>query len=94
MQFEYDRSKSKTNKEKHGIDFEEGKEIWTSPVVEIRSKYDDEPRKLVIGHIKQKFWTAIITIRNGIIRIISIRRSREEEKKLYENIAKNNQRKS
>ena len=28
MRFEYDQNKSKSNKEKHGFDFEEAKELW------------------------------------------------------------------
>lgn len=28
MKFEYDLNKSSANKEKHGIDFVEGKKIW------------------------------------------------------------------
>lgn len=94
MKFEYDNAKSKANKEKHGIDFEEAKELWENPYVEVPSKYNDEQRKLVIGRIQQKFWTAIITERKGIVRLISIRRSRIEEKKLYEKITKNNKRES
>jgi len=36
-------------------------------------------RFIVIGRIKDKFWTGIITHRGENVRIISIRRSRPEE---------------
>jgi uncharacterized protein len=45
----------------------------------------EEPRYLVIGKIKDTLWSAVITYRGEQIRIISVRRSREEERELYEN---------
>jgi hypothetical protein len=88
MKFEYDENKSKTNKSKHGIDFEEAQELWKDPYsFEIPSiQSEDEDRFLVLGQINSKNYTAIITYRNGIIRIISVRRSRIKEIELYESI--------
>ena len=87
MVFEYDPEKSDSNKVKHGIDFEEAKLIWSDPMrLEIPSKNIDEPRYLIIGLIKDKHWSAIVTYRNQKIRIISVRRARKEEVKLYESI--------
>jgi uncharacterized DUF497 family protein len=83
MKFEFDKDKSTSNKLKHGIDFVEAQALWKSPVIELRSKNPGEPRLLVIGKIREKFWTAIITRRQGAIRLISVRRSRDEEKHLY-----------
>ena len=40
---------------------------------------------LFIGKIEQKHWSAITTYRNKIIRIILVRRSRQEEVRIYEN---------
>ena len=34
--------------------------------------------------IEDKIWTAIFTIREGAVRIISVRRSRPKEKKIFE----------
>ena len=85
MNFEFDPKKSKTNKTKHGIDFIEGQELWNDvDYLEIPAKTTDEPRFLVIGRIGEKHWTGIITHRNDNIRIISIRRARNEEIELYE----------
>lgn len=89
MRFEYDKLKSKSNKGKHGIDFEEAQGIWESITVELPSRYREEPRRLVIGKLKGKFWTAIVTEREDALRIISVRRSRDEEEKLYEAITQN-----
>ena len=38
----------------------------------------------MIGEIESHLWTAIYTLRKGVVRIISIRRSRKEEGQLYE----------
>ena len=52
--------------------------------LEIPAKTLDEPRWLVISKIKEKHWSAVITYRAGNVRIISVRRSREEEIELYD----------
>ena len=83
--FEFDQSKSKSNRDKHGIDFIEAQALWNDVnLLEIPAKTVDEPRYLVVGKIALKHWSAIVTYRNEIIRIISVRRSRDEEVKLYE----------
>jgi uncharacterized DUF497 family protein len=85
--FEYDPQKSQTNLEKHGINFDEVQILWDDENrLEIPAKTVDEPRYLVIGKIKNKHWSAVITYRNENIRIISVRRSRDEEVELYESI--------
>jgi uncharacterized protein len=52
--------------------------------LEIPAKTLDEPRYLVIGKINDKYWSAVITHRGENVRIISVRRSRDEEIELYE----------
>jgi len=85
MEFEFDEEKSKGNKQKHGIDFNEAQTLWDDPdVIEIPVKTSDEPRFLVIGKIEGKHWSGIITYRGEKIRIISVRRSRKEEVDIYE----------
>ena len=85
MDFEYDRVKSASNKKKHGIDFIEAQAIWADvDRLEIPGISEDEPRVLIIGKISDKCWTAVITHRNDRIRIISARRARVGEIKLYE----------
>ena len=85
MNFEFDLKKSDSNKKKHGIDFIEAQELWNDlDLLEIPAKTIDEARFLVIGRIDDKHWTGIITYRKDIIRIISVRRARNEEIELYE----------
>jgi len=83
--FEFDPAKSLRNKQKHGIDFVEAQSLWDDPdLLEIPARIEDEPRSLVIGWIGEKHWSAIITYRQTHIRIISVRRARVEEIRLYE----------
>jgi uncharacterized DUF497 family protein len=85
MEFEYNETKSKRNKEKHGIDFVEAQLVWDDPErIEIPARTEDEPRYVVIGKIGERHWSIIITYRENKIRIISARRSRKEEIEFYE----------
>jgi uncharacterized DUF497 family protein len=84
-QFEFDITKSLTNKEKHGVDFLEAQEIWEDIdrlVIPVRNI--DEPRFHVIGKINEKFWSCIYTMRDEKIRIISVRKARKEGISIYE----------
>ncbi len=85
MEFEYDETKSKANKEKHGIDFVEAQLLWLdNMLIEIPARTTDEPRFMVIGRIVGKHWSAVITYRHERVRIISVRGSRREEIEIYE----------
>ncbi len=85
FEFEYDEAKSRSNKAKHGIDFVEAQALWLDEKrLEIAARSNDEPRWFVFAKISDKYWTAVITYRGNNIRIISVRRSRDKEKKLYE----------
>ncbi len=84
IRFEFDRAKSKANKEKHGIDFEEAQELWEdNKRVEGPGKTRGEQRFVVVGRIHNEIWTAVITYRHENIRIISVRRARPKEIKAY-----------
>ena len=85
MKFEFDLKKSSANQQKHGIDFVEAQVLWED---ENRIQYPaltiDEKRFSLIWFFDDTDCTAIYTIRNEQIRIISVRRSRKEEVDLYE----------
>jgi uncharacterized DUF497 family protein len=85
MPFEFDLNKSIINKEKHGIDFNEAQKLWEDLdrlVIPIRNV--DELRFIIISKFDNKIWSAIFTMRNDNVRIISVRRARKEEIALYE----------
>jgi uncharacterized DUF497 family protein len=85
MGFEYDPAKSIENKRKHGIDFEEAQMLWADPeLIEIPARTTDELRWLLIGRIGEKHWSAVITQRGADVRLVSVRRARDEEVSIYE----------
>ena len=85
MDIEFDAAKSQSNKDKHGIDFVEAQRLWDDPDrLEVPARSEDEKRYLMIGRIDKIFWSAFFAIRSQRIRLISVRRSRKEEKELYE----------
>lgn len=84
MLYEYDPEKSRLNKAKHGIDFEEAQKLWHDRKhIVIDSVYKAEPRFLVIGSIDGECWVVVATYRMEAVRIISCRRARKNEEALY-----------
>ncbi len=85
MDFAFDARKSERNPAKHGIDFIEAQKLWNDPnLLEIPARTEDEPRFIVIGKIGSRHWSAVVTYRGEDVRIISVRRSRDEEVMIYE----------
>jgi hypothetical protein len=85
VEFQFDSGKSASNQRKHGIDFTEAQALWQDPLhVEVPARTVDEPRWLVIGQLDGKHWSAVVTYREQRVRIISVRRAREEEVAIYE----------
>jgi uncharacterized DUF497 family protein len=67
------------------MDFVEAQAIWADQRrLEIPARTKDEPRFLVIGSIAGVHWSAAVTYRGERVRLISVRRARDEEVKLYE----------
>ena len=85
MRFDWDDRKSQANREKHGIDFETAKSLCLDDRrVEIEMAFPDEKRWALIAKVQGKTWTAIYTVRSETIRLISVRRARIKEVRLYE----------
>ncbi|MDR0500125.1 MAG: BrnT family toxin [Coriobacteriales bacterium] len=67
--FEYDPAKSATNKEKHGIDFEEAKALWRDEKrISFPSKYENELRYINIAKYNERHYAAVTTIRGNNIK--------------------------
>lgn len=84
--FEYDDQKSRSNKEKHGLDFEDAQALWDDPdALEVPILSHDERRFRFIARLPRdpRLWTAIITYRENRTRIISVRRARPKERAAY-----------
>ena len=85
IKYEHDENKSHSNKEKHGIDFEKAKALWTDDrLLETEASFSTEKRCVNIGKTQNKFYTVVATYREGRIRIISARRSSQKEIEIYE----------
>ena len=82
--FEFDPDKSASNKAKHGIDFIEARALWRRFVSEDPADFRGEMRYVIIGVIGVKHWTAVVTQRGGVIRIISARQANPDEIQRYE----------
>ncbi len=84
MEFEFDPAKSAANKARHGIDFVEAQALWhDSERLEVPARSVDESRLQVVGQIGDTVWSAFVTTRDTRIRIISVRRARDEEEAAY-----------
>ena len=88
MNFEWDENKNKSNIEKHGIDFNHAKGVLDDPKKKMtpdnRKDYGEERFK-VIGKIFGTIISIIFTLRNSLIRIISARKSSQNEREEYNN---------
>lgn len=84
MEFEFDPSKSETNRRKHGMDFLEARQLWEDheamifPVL-----HPAERRFILLAKHRGKLWAAVFTLRRGRTCIISVRRARDNEERYY-----------
>ena len=82
-EFEWDEPKRQKNLEKHGIDFVEAKELFDGRPTFDRFFLGEEVRFGTIGWLNGRMVTAVWTPRGSHIRLISVRRARDEEKRRY-----------
>lgn len=86
MYFEWDLEKEKRNKAKHGVSFAEAITIWDSVHVEVENiahSENGEVRNATLGLIQGKIYVVIWTQRKEVIRLISVRRARPNEEKVF-----------
>ena len=83
MKFEFHQAKSRANRHKHGVSLEEATQMWKEAYLEIAARTVDEPRFMAIGRIRGRLYASIYTIRGEAVRLISCRRARPEEVRLY-----------
>jgi len=86
--FEWDENKNKSNQEKHGIDFNDAKDVFkddnskVSP--DLRKDYG-ENRWKIIGKIYGSIISVIYTMPDKSVRIISARKASRKERDEYNN---------
>jgi hypothetical protein len=81
--FEWNEAKRLTTIEKHGIDFVDAAKIFSSPYVRAGTKQNSEERWIAIGLLEGIEIVVIYTIRENVCRIITARRARLNERKIY-----------
>jgi uncharacterized DUF497 family protein len=82
--FEFDPHKSAANKKKHGMGFEEAKAMWSESMRRVfQLDCTTEKRYGITAVVGKKVYTGIYTMRNGRIRIISVRSARTEKRQAY-----------
>ena len=87
VRFEWDEVKRKANITKHGIDFRDVPEMFTSLMLigaDVRKDYG-ETRKVGFGFIRGRFMAVAFTEREpDLFRIISARKANQREKTSYQ----------
>jgi uncharacterized protein len=85
MQYEWDAAKAAANLRKHGIAFDTIEDFeWASAFVVADDRFDyGEKRWLAIGMIGSRLHSMVFTIRKDRICVISLRRAKLKERKLY-----------
>lgn len=86
VRFDWDPAKSDSNAAKHGLSLAAAMALWAGPVLTLPSKHPGELRHLAIGLIEGRLWTVIYAPRGDRFRLISARRSRKNEKILFQEI--------
>lgn len=91
MEIDYDPAKSKANKQKHGVDFEEAKTLWEGTYLIVPAKNVlGESRSAILGKIHSKCYVAIFTQRGDSVRIISCHRADRRWERAYEKYLEKN----
>jgi len=81
VEFEYDPLKNQANEKKHGISFDQARQLLLDEKrVLVPARSLTEPREAIIAELDATLWTTVYTMRGEAIRIISVRRSRNEER--------------
>lgn len=91
VRFEWDEAKRTMNIAKHGIDFLDVPEIFTSLMLagpDVRKDYG-ESRKIGFGFIRGRLMAVVFTERPKVIRIISARKANTREEARYKETVEN-----
>ena len=84
MDYEWDERKRAANLSKHGFDFRDAIALFDGrPVYNYGSRRAEEDRVVTVGSLNEVFVAVVWTERDSVIRLISMRRARDEEKRAY-----------
>jgi len=84
--FEWDENKRRSNVTKHGIDFDDAKDVFYDPAActFLSPRTASERRHVTVGLMRGTLIAVIFTRRGRAIRIISARRARRSERQRYD----------
>ena len=85
MQFDFDPAKDALNRRKHGLSLGRARDFdWPAAVIELDNRRDyGERRFRAYANMDGRLHMAAFTLRNGVTRIISLRRANKREVKRY-----------
>lgn len=88
MEFEWDEEKWASNIAKHGLDFVSAIHLFSGPHLRKRARdgRGGEVRWLAVGVVQGLCVAAVYTVRGGAIRMISLRRARDDERRQHQKI--------
>ncbi len=92
MKFMWDENKNISNKEKHGVSFEQARDVFSDPfqlsILDERFSYFDE-RWITVGNTNDNYILVVVHLYfdddgEEIIRVISARNATTHERRQYE----------
>ncbi len=85
MEYEWDKNKAKTNQERHKVPFESVNDFcWDDALIgeDTRKNYQ-EIRYRALGPIGDRLYLLVYTMREEIVRVISLRKANKREFNYY-----------
>ena len=85
MEFEWDGNKRRINLQKHGLDFADAYRAFTEDAFIIADDREDygEDRYILLGLMRERIVVIVFTVRDDVIRVISMRQANKRERKSY-----------
>jgi uncharacterized DUF497 family protein len=85
MNFKWDEDKNQKNIEKHGLHFHDAELVFAGKVVTFSDDRNDygEERFITLGELMNRVVVVVHTQRHFTMRIISMRKANEREKRIY-----------
>ena len=84
LDFEWDEEKRALNLAKHRLDFRDAVDLFDGrPIYTFPSRREGEDRYVSVGQLGDQFVAAVWVPRDDALRIISMRRTRDDEKRAY-----------
>jgi uncharacterized DUF497 family protein len=85
MEITYDPAKDEVNQAKHGIALAEAADFeWDTAVIETDARKEyGEVRHIAFGALQDRMHVLVFVIRDGAVRVISLRKANSREVKRY-----------